>query len=232
MNRYQVRDAAHGLEEHVVSFLEALDERGLGAGDREQALIGNGDQRVDVRLELPHAVVGLLHAALALEDEGLGHHPDGERAELLRHPGDDRRGPGARPAAHAGRDEDHVGSGEMLAEPLDVLLRGVLADRGVAAGPEAAGGLLAELQLHGRKVGAECLRVGVGRDEVDARQSGRDHRVHRVAATPADSHHLDPRPLAGIDELHHRRPSCSTTRLGPRCSGRFAARAFVPRAWR
>src|SRR5256885_4665582 len=27
------------------------------------------------------------------------------------------------------------------------------------------------------------------------------------------------------------RSSCSTTRLGPRCSGRFAARAFVPRAW-
>ena len=143
-------------------------------------------------------------APLALEHERLGHHADGERAELLR---DLARRPGAAPVPvpppMPAVTKTMSAPLEMLGEPLDVFQRGALADLGVAAGAEAARELLAELQLHRREVRAQRLRVGVGGDELDAGQAGRDHRVDRVAAAAADADHLDPGPLDGLHQLAH-----------------------------
>jgi hypothetical protein len=199
--------AAHRLQQHVVRLLEGLEDRRVPPRDREQALVRNGDQRVDAGLELLHPFVGLLHAPLAFEGERLGHHPDGERAELFRHLGDHRRGAGAGAAAHAGGDEDHVGVGEVLAQPLDVFLRRAFAHVGVATGAEAARQLLAELDFDRRQIGAQRLRIRVGGDEVDSGKARRDHGVDRVTASATDTHHLDPGPAARVDEFNHHHPS-------------------------
>ena len=96
------------------------------------------------------ACSALLHAALALEREGLGDHGDGERAEFAREICYDGRRAAARAAAEAGGDEDHVGAVERLEDFFGVFERGLAADLGVGAGAQPLGELGAELQLHGR----------------------------------------------------------------------------------
>ena len=110
-----------------------------------------------------------------------------------RRAGDDRRGAGAGAAAHAGGDEHHVRAREMIADFVDHLLGGGAADIGLRAGAEALGDLHAHLDdALGLRHG-ERLRVGVGDDEVDALEAGRDHVVDGIAAGAADAEHGDPR---------------------------------------
>ena len=141
------------------------------------------------RSEMPG--LGDLHAPAALEMERLGDHADGENAHFARGAGDDRRGARAGAAAHAGGDEHHMRAGEVIADLLERLLRGRPADLGLGAGAEALGHLKAHLDdaLGPRR--RQRLRVGVGDDEIDARQAGHDHVVDRVAAGAADAAHHD-----------------------------------------
>ena len=138
----------------------------------------------------------------AFEVERLGHDADGEDAHLARGLGDDRRSAGAGAAAHAGGDEHHVGAGQMIADFVDHFLRPRRADIRLRAGAEALGHLRAHLDdalglRHGQR-----LRVGVGDDEVDALQPGRDHVVDGVAAGAADAEHGDPRlQLADVGDV-------------------------------
>ena len=48
----EVGDALHGVEQHLVGLLEGVDQRHVLAGQREQPLVGDDDERVDRRLEL------------------------------------------------------------------------------------------------------------------------------------------------------------------------------------
>ena len=135
--------------------------------------------------------LGDLHAAAALEMERLGDDADGQDAHLARGPGDDGGGAGAGAAAHAGGDEHHVRAGEVIADLLQRLLGGGLADFGLRAGAEALGDLQAHLDdAFGARRG-QRLRVGVGDDEVDPGEPGDDHVVDGVAAGAADAAHHD-----------------------------------------
>ena len=67
--RDQVGDPLDALAQHVVGDLEGLDHRGVAHEHREQALVGDDDQRVDPPRELLDALLGLLGAAGALEAE-------------------------------------------------------------------------------------------------------------------------------------------------------------------
>ena len=91
-----------------------------------------------------------LIALLALEEERLGHHADGERAELLGEPRHDRRSAGAGAAAHAGGDEHHVRAREVFADPLDVLVGRLAADLRIGAGAEPLGDLSPSCSLTAR----------------------------------------------------------------------------------
>ena len=51
----------------------------------------------------------------------------------------DRRGAGARAAAGAGGDEDHVGALEQALDPVLLLEGGAVAELGIGAGAEARG---------------------------------------------------------------------------------------------
>ena len=106
---------------------------------------------------------------------------------------DDGRRARARAAAHAGGDEDHVGAGERLGDPLGVLQGGLAADLGVRARPHPLARSRAELDLLCGPVDPEGLQVGVRGDELHAVEAGLDHPVDGVPAAAADADDLDPR---------------------------------------
>ena len=128
----------------------------------------------------------------SLEREGLGHHGHREGADVLRHLRDDGGRAGAGAAPHAAGDEDHIGALEEIEDLLVGLERGVAADLRIGAGAETAGQLGTELELDRRHAGHERLLVGVGGDELDTGEPGRDHPVHRVAPATADPNHPNP----------------------------------------
>jgi len=78
-------------------------------------------------------------------------------------------------------------AGEMIADLVDHLFRSSAADLGLRASAEAFSHLRAHLNDalglgHGERLG-----VGIGDDEVDALQPGRDHVVDGIAAGTADA---------------------------------------------
>ena len=131
-------------------------------------------------------------APLALEVERLGYHADREGAQVpsarLATIGD-RAGTGT--AAHAGRDEDHVGAVEQFDDAFGVFQRRLSSPFGDGAAAEPVGELGADLQLdRGHRI-PQCLHIGVGRDEFHPFDFGLDHAVDGIAAGPADPYDLD-----------------------------------------
>jgi hypothetical protein len=66
-----------------------------------------------------------------------------------------------------------------------------LADLRVRARAEALGEVVADVELDVGVRHLQRLRVGVGRDELDARQPGVDHAVDGVRPAAADADDLD-----------------------------------------
>ena len=171
--------------------LKASSMRHVAVGDRQQPVVGDHDEGVDLFAEAGDALLGLVGAAAALEGERPGDDADGQGAQRAGDPGDDRRAAGAGAAALAGGDEDHVGALEHLLDLLGVVLGGLPPDVGVGAGAEAAGQLTADVELDVGVAHQQRLRVGVDRDELDALQPDLDHPVDGVDSTSADTDDLD-----------------------------------------
>ena len=172
---------------------EGIGEGGLFVGDPEQVLVRDHEQRIDMLLQLDDAGLGIAHAALALEMEGLGDDADGEDAEILGGFRDHGGRAGAGAAAHAGGDEHHMRAAQVIADFVDHLFGRRAADFRLRTRAETFGDLHAHLHdalglRHGQRLG-----VGIGDDEVDALQPGRDHVVDGIAAAAADTEHGDSR---------------------------------------
>ncbi len=154
---------------------------------RQQPLVRHHDHRVDVLAHLRDADLGLPHPLAPLEQERLGHDPDGERAHVPRELRDDRRRPGARAAAHAAGDEHKIRTLEHVQHVVLVLLDGLAADLGSRTRTEPTRELLADLHLHVGLVVQQRLRIGVDRDELHPREVLLDHAVDGVASTATDT---------------------------------------------
>ena len=189
----QVGDAGDALEEDLVGLLEGVEHGDVAVGDREEPVVGDDDQGVDLLAEVGDALLGGAGAAASLEGERAGDHTDGQRAQRAGDPGHDGRAAGAGAAALAGGHEDHVGALEDLLDLVGVVLGGPGADVGVGAGAEAAGELAADVELDVGVAHEQGLGVGVDRDELDALEPDLDHPVDGVDAAPADAHDLDDR---------------------------------------
>ena len=137
----------------------------------------------------------LLGADAALEGKRRGHHADREAAGGARDVGDDRRRARAGAAAHARRDEDHVGVLDDGAD-LRARLEGArLAHVRLAARAEPTR-RLADLDDGPGERLVERLCIGVARDVLDARlaldaQVEAGDAVERVAAAAAHADELD-----------------------------------------
>src|ERR1700712_523543 len=79
----------------------------------------------------------------------------------------------------------------MIANPAEDLLGGGRAHIRLRTGAESLGDLGSHLDDARRLGHGECLRVGVGDDEIDPLQPGGDHVVDGVAARAADAEYGD-----------------------------------------
>ena len=128
---------------------------------------------------------------LALEPERPRDHRDRQDAHALRDVGDDRGRAGARAAAHAGRDEQHVGAGDHFSDAIAIFHRRVAADLRLGARAEAARERRSQLQLRARGRTLQRLRIGIGADELHAGEPALDHVFDRVAAAAAHADDFD-----------------------------------------
>ena len=178
----QVRDTLNGVQQNFVGLLEGVHHGQRRARDRQQALVRDGDQRVNVFTKKRHAAFSVLHALFAFEHEGLGDHTYGEGADFFCDLREHRRCAGSGATAHAGSDEHHVRAAQNLGN-LSVVFQGSFtADLGIGASAQSFGQLLADRYLHGSERGIQSLLVRVGRDEFHARQTHLNHGVYSVTA--------------------------------------------------
>src|SRR6185312_1131696 len=98
---------------------------------------------------------------------------------------------GARSAALAGGDEDHVRALERFLQLVAALLCGGKSDRRIRTCPETARGGRPDMDLHVGVADHQRLRIGVYGDELDARETGVHHPVDGVRAAAADADDLD-----------------------------------------
>ena len=124
-------------------------------------------------------MVGDRQALAAFHLEGLRDDRDRQDPELLGDLGHDRRRAGARAAAHAAGDEQHVAALDHLVDPVAVFHRRLTADLRVGAGAETLGDIAADLERRLHQRALERLRIRVGADEVHALDPGLDHRAEQ-----------------------------------------------------
>src|SRR3569623_1041903 len=201
---YQLGDALHRALQHIVGGLEGIEQGNALAQHRQQLLVGNGDQRIDVLRQLFNALLRHQQALLALERKRLGQHRHGKDAEFARRLRDAGRAAGARAAAHAGGDEQHVDALDPFDDAVAIFHRRLAAHVRIGAGAEALGDAGAELQHGaGRRI-TQRLRIGVGAHELHALDAALHHVFDRVAAAAADADDLDHGVLrSSIHEFKH-----------------------------
>ncbi len=187
----QVGDARDALEQHLVGLLERVEHADAAVGDREQLVVGDHDQGVDLFAEAGDALLRGVRATTALERERPGHDTDRQGTEGPGDLGHDGRAAGAGAAALARGHEHHVGALDDFLDLLPVVLGGLRAHVGVGAGAEAPGQLAADVELDIGVTHQQGLRIGVDRDELHALQTDLDHPVDGVDSTSTNTHDLD-----------------------------------------
>ena len=182
-----------GMTIRVSTFrhLEGVGEGRLLVGDAEKILVRNDDQGIDMPVQLVDAVVREPHAPVALKREGLGHNANRQDALLACRPGNDGSRPRASAAAHARSDEHHVRTAQVVVDLVEAFLSGGTTDFGMRARAQPLGHRDPELDDSLRLAQCQCLRIGVGADEVDPVQSLHNHVVDGVSAGAADTEHGD-----------------------------------------
>ena len=186
----QIGNAGDRLVQHIVRDLKGVGQRDLLIGGKLQSVIGDDQQRIDLAEQLLNTGVGLIHAALTLKLEGLGHNADGKNARLTRKLSDRGGRAGAGPAAHTGGNKDHVRILKSLGDVVAALFGRTLADLGIGTCALAVGHLLADLDLLVGIGDAQRLFIGVDRDKLNALRAGLDHSVDNIVAGAADTNDL------------------------------------------
>jgi hypothetical protein len=162
---------------------------------REQALVGDGDERIHAFAQEADAIHGLAATLAAFEIEGLGNHAHGEHAELFGDLGDHGSRAGSSAAAHSGGHEHHVGPLERVGDLMIIFEGSTSSHFGVCAGAEAFGELAANRDLHFRQRGRKRLAIGIHRDELHAGEARFNHGVHGITAGSAHPDYFDFRPM-------------------------------------
>ena len=186
-------DALGGGEKHIVGTVEGLID--VEVAKRAEFVVVDDDDGVDIVAQFSHAGEGLFAAFLAFESERQGDDGHDEdflgvlalKVDALGYFGHDRSGSGAGAAAHTGGDEEHLGVvRDGLANVVGVVDGGLAGTLGLTTGAE-----IAQRNLVGDGRGIEGLDVGVANNEVDTLDALMEHVVDSVAATAADTNHLD-----------------------------------------
>ena len=185
------------MTQHIVGHAKCFERWRFLVNDFKKFVVGNDEQRIDIRTKLFNAGGGLVGTnepfKLKRPRDDRDHEWSG--VQRFRDARDDRRAAGSGSAAHAGGDEQHVGALNHFAQPVFRFLRRLATDRRISPHAQTFGELLADLNADGSEAPSQRLRVGVGRDEFDVGHFGFDHPVDRVDARAAKSDHADDRGL-------------------------------------
>ena len=203
--RDEVGDALDTGQEHLVGRAEGVKHRDGAVADRQQPVVRDDDERVDLFAQRGDAELGLVRATTALEGERAGHDTDRQSTEAAGDLRDDGRTTRARATTLTGGDEHHVGALEDLFDLLSVILRRLTTDLGVGAGTETARQLTAHVELDVGVTHEQGLGVGVDRDELHTLEADLDHPVDGVDATAADTDDLDDGQVV-LGSCHEKRP--------------------------
>ena len=145
-NSDEIGDAAHALHEHLVGHFEGIEHARLVVRDREEPIVGDDDEGVDLLLHGLDALLGLHGPTPALEGEGPGDDADGEGPETLGDLGHDGRrarpGPTALPAVMKTMSEPWRASSNIGA----VLLGRLATDLGITPRTQAPGELAPDVR--------------------------------------------------------------------------------------
>ena len=172
--------------EHRIGLVEAVGQLHVAAQHLDQLVVGNDDQRVHELTQLADALLG--HLAAAFEVEGTGHHANGQNAHLARRLRHDRGGTGTGAAAHAGSDEQHVGALQMLTDLVQILHGRLAPLLGPRSGAQTT---CTQLDAHRHTQIFQRLGIGIGADELHTLNLLLSHVIDGIAATTAQTDHLD-----------------------------------------
>jgi hypothetical protein len=103
------------------------------------------------------------------------------------------RSAGSGATTHACGDEHHVRPDEVIANLVDDLFGGGAADIGLRTRAETSARCQAHLDDAFGPHRGQRLGIGIGNNEVDAREPGIDHVVDGVTARAADAKNSNPR---------------------------------------
>ena len=147
--------------------------------------------------EFLDAGFGLLAATVAFEAEGTGYDSHDENflvfvvfeIDAFGNLSYDRCCTGAGAATHTGCDEEHLGVvADGFANIVGFGFSGLAGSFGLVAGAQSQ---VAEGYFVGYRRGIEGLHISVADDEVDSFDAFFKHVVDGIAATAADTDHLD-----------------------------------------
>ena len=124
----QVRNTLDALTQNVIGNLEGLRNRRLLVHDLHQTVVGNGDNRIHMLLEVGNAGFGVAFALLAFKAKGLRHHANGQRADFPGTLGNHRCCTGTRTAAHTGSNKDHIRPAQRFQNIVAAFLGRLLSD--------------------------------------------------------------------------------------------------------
>jgi len=190
---HQVGDAGDTRIKNLVSHAEGIRKGRLVVGDPEQVLVRNNDQRIYGALQFVDSIFGDAHAALAFEMERLGHDTNRQDTLFTGRRCDDRSSARAGSTAHAGGDEAHVRTVEMIVDLVDAFARRGTANFRLRSGAETLGHRHAHLDDAVGPGHRQSLCIGIRHDEIDTFQARIDHVVDGIAATATDAEDRDPR---------------------------------------
>ncbi len=173
--------------------------------DREQLLVRNDDQGINLLAQFFNALIGLAGALLSFTLEGTGDNAHNQRAQTFRNIADQWTAAGSRASAHAGSHKHHVASGQGTGDFLPVFLHRTVPDDRIRSRTQATGQIFADLNLVGRLIPLQGLQVGVHSEEINAVQPFFDHAVDSVAAAAAHADDTDLRStIESIVQFDHR----------------------------
>ena len=192
--RDEVGDARDALHEHLVGDPEGVGDGDLLIGHRQQTVIGDDDEGVDLLRQTVDALVGLGRTSMTLEAERAGDHTDGESSQRTGDLGDDRGSSSTRATAFTCRHEDHVGALETLLDLLGVVLGCLSALVRIGSGTQTPSEFSPDVKFDVSIAAVEkSLRIRVDGDELDALETSFNHAIDGIAAAAAHANDSDDR---------------------------------------
>ena len=187
----QVGNALNTGEQHLVSGLESVQHRHVAVRNRQQSVVRNHNQGVNLVTQSGNTGLSLVRATTALKGEGSSHNTDGQSAQGAGNTCHDGCATGTGAATLTSGHEDHICALEDFLNFLRVILGCLTANLGVCARAKTAGQLTTDIQLDVCIRHEQSLGVSVNSNELNAAQANLNHSVDCVDATAADTNDLD-----------------------------------------